>query len=89
MDLDKYEVSPKTFQKFIDQILKLGPEEFYGVCIILGIKIEDDESDPENGVLKYKEPDLLLEEVLDTFCTLDRKKRKNLMRILNKTTKGR
>lgn len=89
MDINESGVSPKSLQKFITSLLKMAPEEFYGVCIILGISIEDENSDPQNHVLKYKPVDLLLEEAIDKFCFLDRKKRKNLMKIIDKTVKGR
>lgn len=89
MDLSNATVSTKTFERFVNYVLKMEPEEFYGLCIIMGISIVGDDSDPQNGVLQYKEPDLLLEEVLDTFCFMERQKRKNLMRVVSKSVKGR
>lgn len=85
----KTEISPKTFKRFIEYLLKTTPEEFYGIALLMGIGIEDSTSDPKNGVLRYKDTDLLLEEVLDKFCELPRQRRKKLMTILNKTVKGR
>ncbi len=86
---NKTNISPKTFERFIKYLLKTTPEEFYGIALLMGLKIEDESSDPQNGVLRYKDTDLLLKEVFDRFCELPRERRKKLMSILNKTVKGR
>lgn len=87
--MEESNISVKTYEKFIRYLAKTTPEEFLGVAKMMGIEIVSDDSDAENHVLKFKEPDLLLEEVLDKFCVLSRDRRKNLMKILKKTVKGR
>ena len=88
-DIDSTGVSIKTYKQFIGYLAKTTPEEFFGVVKMMGLDIVSEDNDVENHVLKFKEPDLLLEEVLDKFCYLSRDRRKNLMKILKKTVKGR
>ena len=87
--MEESNVSVKTYEKFIRSLAKTTPEEFLGIAKLMGIDIVSEESDAEKHVLKFKEPDLLLEEVLDKFLELNRTRRKNLMKILRKTVKGR
>ena len=87
--MEESNVSVKTYEKFIRYLAKTTPEEFLGIAKLMGIDIVSEESDAEKHVLKFKEPDLLLEEVLDKFLELNRTRRKNLMKILRKTVKGR
>lgn len=65
----------KNFREFLELIGKLGASEFFGIARILGVQVEADD-----------EADVILERVMDTFLALNRKRRRNFMRLLREAT---
>ena len=104
--------TPKGVEKLVVMISKLEPQEFLGVCKLLGVRLYDEvapvkESDEnlegrETSKLPTKEElmernsdvvvrpaEILLEEVIEELCSMNRVRRRNLEKLLRPATKGR
>ena len=99
--------APKGAKKLVMMITKLEPQEFLGVCKLLGVELFEGECDeistgrqtsnfPTKEELKeltkdvqVRPADILLEEVVDKICSMNRVRRRNLERIVRSATKGR
>ena len=64
------------------EIVKLQPEEFFGICKILGVQVIKGEDEP-------KEAADLFGEVLEKLEKLSRVRRKNLLKLLRAANKDR
>lgn len=71
-----------SIESIVGEIAKLQPEEFIGVCRILGISLMVDEETP-------KEADTLFEDVIGKLNTMNRTQRKNLIKILRAANEDR
>ena len=88
---------PKDAEKLIRMIGKLEPQEFIGVCKILGVKIYDlkedkkqterEEKDKSN--VEVRPAEKLVQEVIDKILSLNRIQRRNLKKLIKLATKGR
>lgn len=82
-------------EKLIREIAKLEPEEFLGVCKILGIKLVDVEEYAEENVeggqskkeVKPKEFTQLWDEVCEKVNALNRTQKRNLDKLVRAATK--
>ena len=89
-------------------ITKLEPQEFLGVCKLLGVELFEDNGCDEimtgretsnfptkdelielNKNVQVREADILLQEVIDKICSMNRMRRRNLERLVRSATKGR
>lgn len=82
----------KQVEKLVRMVGKLEPQEFIGLCKILGIKIydlkEDKEEEGKQNV-EVRPAEILLQEVIGKIGELNRVQRRNLKRLLKPATRGR
>ena len=71
-----------SVENIVGEIAKLQPEEFIGVCRILGISLMVDKETP-------KEAGALFEDVIGKLNTMNRIQRKNLIKILRAANEDR
>lgn len=84
-------------EKLIREIAKLEPEEFLGVCKILGIKLvnveENAEENVEGGQSKVEAKPRDFTELWDEVCekvnNLNRTQKRNLDKLVRAATKGK
>ena len=84
-------------EKLIREIAKLEPEEFLGVCKILGIKLVNVEENVEENVeggqpkkeAKPKDFTELWDEVCEKVNALNRTQKRNLDKLVRAATKGK
>lgn len=79
-DLSTSGTNEKELKTFLQYLTKLDFTQFCGVCRMVGVDIIQ-ASDSEAG-RELKDFDQLLEEAIDGFCFLSRKRRKNLLKAL-------
>ena len=85
---------------FVEKLIKLGPAETFGVARILGVSPFKDMSalaeeastlhDTKEAQEQYmkdnclRDTEVFISEMIDAYCALNRTRRRNLMKILNK-----
>ena len=95
----------KDFEYFVRNIGKLNPAEFCGLAKVLSVPMIDRAKvegltpeqieelklqDKENYMVEFSRPmDAVLEEMMDRFLTLNRKRRKEINQILKDVKRGR
>ena len=95
----------KDFEYFVKNIVKLNPAEFCGLAKILSVPMVDKEKiegltqeqieelklqkDKEYMVEFSRPMDIVLEEMMDRFLGLNRKRRKEINQILKDVQRGR
>ena len=95
----------KDFEYFVKNIGKLNPAEFCGLAKILSVPIIDKkkvegltqeqieelklQKDKEYMVEFSRPMDIVLEEMMDKFLSLNRKRRKEINQILKDVQRGR
>ena len=86
---------PKDVEKLVKMIGKLEPQEFIGVCKILGVKIyeldekEEKEEKEDKKKVTMRPAENLVQEVVDKILSLNRIQRRNLKKLIKLATKGR
>lgn len=101
------EKAPKGVEKLVKMISKLEPQEFLGVCKLLGVELYEGGSDEilngrqtsdlptkdelieMNKDVVVRPAEILLEEVINEICSMNRVRRRNLERLLRPATRGR
>ena len=81
----------KLVKDNVSLLTQLEPQEFVGVCKILGVKLtsEEQEEGEDAGVLLSVRPtEELMEEVVEKIYALNRVQGRNLRRLLKAATKG-
>ena len=81
----------KLVKDNVSLLTQLEPQEFVGVCKILGVKVasEEQEEGEDAGVLLSVRPtEELIEEVVEKIYALNRVQGRNLRRLLKAATKG-
>ena len=81
----------KLVKDNVSLLTQLEPQEFIGVCKILGVKVtsEEQEEGENAGVLLSVRPtEELIEEVVEKIYALNRVQGRNLRRLLKAATKG-
>lgn len=84
-------------EKLVREIAKLEPEEFLGVCKILGIRLVDVEENVEENVeggrakkeAKPRDFTELWDEVCEKVNNLNRTQKRNLDKLVRAATKGK
>ena len=66
---------------FIIALSKLAPEELIGTARVLGVKIMSDEKD-EKGKFIMRDGKEIILDMLNAYAALNRKQRRNLLRIV-------
>lgn len=95
----------KDFEFFVRNIGKLNPAEFCGLAKVLSVPMIDKEKvdsltpeqieelklqDKENYMIEFSRPmDMVLEEMMDRFLSLHKKRRKEINQILKDVQRGR
>ena len=95
----------KDFEYFVRNIGKLNPAEFCGLAKVLSVPMIDKAKvegltpeqieelklqDKENYMIEFSRPmDIVLEEMMDRFLSLNRKRRKEINQILKDVQRGR
>lgn len=69
------EISAKEFEEFLTLLGKLTEAEFLGVARMLNTSFADENGDP-------KPFDVLLEHVMDEFCSISRHSRRLLIKLM-------
>lgn len=110
--MDENKHTPKGVKKLVKMISKLEPQEFLGVCKLLGVRLYDEVAPVEksdeistgretsdlptkeelmerNSDVVVRPAEILLEDVIDEICQLNRVRRRNLERIVRSAAKGR
>ena len=85
----------KLVKENVEMVTKLEPQEFIGVCKILGIKLttQDNSNEEVNEegnaevLLSVRPAEELIEEVVDRIGQLNRTQGRNLRRLLKAATK--
>lgn len=84
------------FKEFLRQIALLNPIEFIGVLHLLGVRLFQEDfsqeelqklSPEEISQLKYRPYDELISDLMDAYLGMDRKKKKQIKRILREAEK--
>lgn len=65
----------KRLMEFVTLISKMEPQEYCGVCKILGVKLFNEEKEPR----AFEET---LSELIDKFLKMKKKPRRELMKVL-------
>lgn len=65
----------KRLMEFVTLISKMEPQEYCGVCKILGVKLFDEENEPR----AFEET---LSELIDKFLEMKKKPKRDLMKLL-------
>lgn len=95
----------KDFEFFIRNIVKLEPAEFCGLATVLSVPMVDREKivgltpeqievlkleDKENYMIEFARPmDKVIEEMMDRFLELPRRRRKEINQILKDVKRGK
>ena len=95
----------KDFEFFIRNIVKLEPAEFCGLATVLSVPMVDREKvasltseqieelkleDKENYMIEFSRPmDKVIEEMMDRFLELPRRRRKEINQILKDVKRGK
>ena len=95
----------KDFEFFIRNIVKLEPAEFCGLATVLSVPMVDREKvasltpeqieelkleDKENYMIEFARPmDKVIEEMMDRFLGLPRRRRKEINQILKDVKRGK
>ena len=95
----------KDFEYFVGNIGKLNPAEFCGLANVLSVPIVDREKidsltkeqieelrlqDKENYMIEFTRPmDTVLEEMMDRFLELPKRRRKEINQILKDVQRGK
>lgn len=74
------EISPKELTTFLEYIGQLEPIEFMGVLKIMSVQVLESEKKPR----RYED---LLSDLIDRFCGLERKRRRELTKLVRLTIK--
>lgn len=82
MTINNANITGEKLQEFIRCVSLLSEVEFLGVAKILTVSIVKEDHTPRAA-------DEILEDMIDTFVFLNRKKRRDLMKILKQITKKR
>jgi hypothetical protein len=100
--MEREEKVPKSVEKIVKMIVKLEPEQFIGVCKILGVELIKENGQPQYTAdseeekasakievsVEVRPAEELIKEVIDKTIALNRTQRKNLTRLLKAATKG-
>lgn len=78
----------KDFEKFVYLLPKLEPIEFFGLAKFFGVALGTDEKD-ENGRAKDRPMDLILEDMMNRFETLSKRRRKEVLEAMSEVARGR
>ena len=95
----------KDFEYFVRNIGKLNPAEFCGLAKVLSVPMIDKEKvegltpeqieelklqDKENYMIEFSRPmDIVLEEMMDRFLSLSKKRRREINQILKDVQRGK
>lgn len=95
----------KDFEYFVRNIGKLNPAEFCGLAKVLSVPMVDKTKiegltpeqieelklqDKENYMIEFSRPmDIVLEEMMDRFLALSKKRRKEINQILKDVQRGK
>lgn len=95
----------KDFEYFVRNIGKLNPAEFCGLAKVLSVPMIDKEKvegltpeqieelklqDKENYMIEFSRPmDIVLEEMMDRFLGLSKKRRREINQILKDVQRGK
>lgn len=75
-------MSNKEKENFIELTLKLEAVEFVGLARILCVNVVDEDKNPIDFYL-------IMDKVVEKFCTLRRKQRREILSVLKQATKGK
>ena len=76
--------TPKDMEKFMIEISKLEPLEFFGLVRIFNLSLFEDED--------HKKPrkfEVLFSEILDKYIQLSRKQRRTIMKLIKSANLGK
>lgn len=95
----------KDFEYFVKNITKLNPAEFCGLAKILSVPMIDKEKvesltpeqveelklqEKENYMIEFTRPmDIVLEEMMDRYLALSKRRRKEINQILKDVQRGK
>lgn len=83
LSLPKLKENKYPYPEFANLILRLKPQEFFGVCKILNVEIYTDEKDEQNHQIA-RDAYEIINDVLLAFEKLNRTQRRNLLKIIKK-----
>ena len=78
--------SDKELIQFITYINNLEPIEFTGIAKILCVSVFADNAEEEKKVRKYED---ILSDLMDNFCLLGRRQRREVFKLLRQVEKDR
>lgn len=74
--------SEKDVFNFLSGIGKLEPQEVIGLCKILGVQFAEQPED--GGKPKLRDLEGIVSDLIDKFCVLNRKQRREILALLRK-----
>ena len=100
--MDLFNRKGKDVEQIVRMVCKLRPEQFLGVCKVLGVELyrqeRNEKVDPapnaenlnadQTNVPSARPAEELISEVIDKIEQLNRVRRKNLKKLLKEATKG-
>ena len=79
----------KDFKKFCELLVKLQPVEFDGLARLLGVRCSTSEkNEAGETIVTVRSFGDVMEDVFDSFTTMKRKKRKEVLDMMKEATKG-
>ena len=87
--MDILKTKEQTLTDFAKMLGKMDAMEFLGLAKILCVHVFDNENKDENGKPAPREAEAIIEDCIIAFDNLNRKQRRDVLRVMRNTVKGR
>ena len=87
--MDILKTKEQTLTDFAKMLGKMDAMEFLGLAKILCVHVFDNENKDENGKPAPREAEAIIEDCIIAFDNLNRKQRRDILRVMRNTVKGR
>ena len=87
--MDILKTKEQTLTDFAIMLGKMDAMEFMGLAKILCVHVFDNENKDENGKPAPREAEAIIEDCIIAFDNLNRKQRRDVLRVMRNTVKGR
>lgn len=87
--MDFLKTNKQTLTEFAKLMAQLRAEEFIGLAKILCVHIFDNDNKDENGKPSPRQAEEIIEDCLIAFDRLNRKQRREVLRVVRAAVKGK
>ena len=87
--MDILKTKEQTLTDFAKMLGKMDAMEFLGLAKILCVHVFDNENKDENGKPTPRPAEEIIEDCIIAFDNLNRKQRRDVLRVMRNTVKGR